>query len=93
MFYIDPPYLGVQLYRHNFGLDDVYILAERLTKLKGKFILSLNDRSEVRNSFSRFFFSNVETTYTAKIGATGKRYRELLITNFHPTGKERNGKS
>src|ERR1700719_1454300 len=54
VFYLDPPYWGVNLYKFNFSPADFKALAARLTKLQGKFILSLNDRPEVREAFSNF---------------------------------------
>lgn len=39
-------------------------MAEVLRAIKGAFILSLNDRSEVRSIFSEFNIYGVETAYT-----------------------------
>lgn len=52
-----------------------------VSKLKGKFVLSLNDVAQVRAIFKRFHVTGIETAYTAQKIA-GRRYRELLITNF-----------
>lgn len=79
-FYLDPPYWGPKLYRFNFTEHDFVVLAERLTRLKGKFILSLNDRPEVRETFKDFRIEREEITYTAQ-AKPGKRYGELLIMN------------
>jgi DNA adenine methylase len=80
-FYLDPPYWGPKLYRFNFTDDDFVRLAERLVKLQGKFILSLNDRPEVRATFKKFRIEREEIAYTAQ-AKPGKRYGELLITNY-----------
>jgi DNA adenine methylase len=80
-FYLDPPYWGPQLYRHNFTAGDFQLLAERLAQIKGTFMLSLNDRAEVRETFSRFHIRREEMAYTAQ-AKPGKRYGELLITNY-----------
>jgi DNA adenine methylase len=80
-FYLDPPYWGPKLYRFNFTDDDFVALAQRLAQLKGKFILSLNDRPEVRETFKEFRIAREEITYTAQ-AKPGKRYGELLITNY-----------
>jgi DNA adenine methylase len=82
-FYLDPPYWGPKLYRFNFTEDDFRQLAERLRKLKGRFILSLNDRPEVRETFADFRIAECTIAYTAKKNAS-KRYGEVLITNFKP---------
>ncbi|HLG95954.1 MAG TPA: DNA adenine methylase [Bryobacteraceae bacterium] len=81
LFYLDPPYWGKDLYRFNFTTEDFDKLEERLRKLKGKFVLSLNDLPEVRALFHRFRLREIEISYTAQKEA-GKRYPELLITNF-----------
>lgn len=81
VFYLDPPYWGPKLYRHNFSESDFKLLAGRLAKLKGGFILSLNDRPEVRQTFRQFAIHREEIAYTAQAHPR-KRYGELLITNF-----------
>lgn len=81
LFYLDPPYWGRKLYRHNFSEADFAALAERLKKIRGKFILSLNDVPEVRKLFGGFHIQGVELHYTSQKSA-GRRYKEVLITNF-----------
>jgi DNA adenine methylase len=81
LFYLDPPYWGPMLYRYNFTEEDFHRLADRLRDLQGKFILSLNDRPEVRSAFSDFAMDRSEIAYTAQ-AKSGKRYGELLIRNF-----------
>jgi DNA adenine methylase len=49
--------------------------------LKGKFVLSLNDVPEVRTIFRKFKLKTIQLAYTAQQTA-GKRFKELLITNF-----------
>jgi len=83
VFYLDPPYWGVKLYKFNFSPEDFRALAARLAKLKGKFVLSLNDRPEVRETFSHFEITPCRITYTAKRDAS-QRFGEVLITNFQP---------
>jgi DNA adenine methylase len=80
-FYLDPPYFGRALYRHNLTTKDFGILEERLQNVQGKFILSLNDVPEVRTIFRRFWILDVELHYTAQ-KTPGRRYREVLIMNF-----------
>lgn len=81
LFYLDPPYFGRNLYRHNLTTADFKSMAERLGELKGKFILSLNDLPEVRAIFSRFKIHAVQIAYSAQ-PAAGRRYDEVIITNF-----------
>jgi len=81
LFYLDPPYWGRKLYRYNLASADFEKLAERLQKVQGRFVLSLNDVPEVRALFRRFHIQGVQLSYTSQKRA-GRRYREVLITNF-----------
>jgi DNA adenine methylase len=81
LFYLDPPYWGRKLYKFNFTDDDFVTLAERLRHLNGKVVLSLNDVPRVRELFHDFTLREIELPYTSQMKA-GKRFRELLITNF-----------
>jgi DNA adenine methylase len=83
LFYCDPPYFAKKLYHYNFESADFEKLAERLRTVRGKFILSLNDVPEVRALFSRFHIEEVKLSYTAQ-KTSGRRYPEVLITNFRP---------
>jgi DNA adenine methylase len=81
VFYLDPPYFGVSLYRYNLSKEDFVLLAERLRGLRGKFILSLNDRPEVRQIFGEFICEPISLSYSVQ-RTPGKRYGELIIKNF-----------
>jgi DNA adenine methylase len=81
LFYLDPPYWNRLLYKFNFTEDDFAKLEDRLRSIRGKFILSLDDRTEVRQLFRRFHMREISLAYTAQSKA-GKRFQELLITNF-----------
>jgi len=83
LFYLDPPYFGRKLYHHNLGEADFEKLAGQLKHIRGKFILSLNDVPEVRKLFGGFEIQDVVLHYTSQKEA-GKRYKEVLITNFKP---------
>jgi len=80
-FYLDPPYFGLPYYNFNFAEKDFVELAEHLRSLKGKFLLSLNDRPEVRSMFSDFNISELALHYSAQKKAE-RRYGELLISNY-----------
>lgn len=82
LFYLDPPYFGSEndYGRGMFGRDEFAQMATRLGTLKGKFILSLNDRPEVREIFSGFAMDAVRTTYTVGSGSNAKSAGELIIT-------------
>lgn len=85
-FYLDPPYYGLKLYRHNLESSDFERMAVVLSNVKGKFLLSLNDHPEVRRIFGKFFIRPVTLAYSAQ-PKTGKRYAEVLISNFEPQEK------
>jgi|SRR5579859_879527 len=80
-FYLDPPYWNKKLYEFNFSAKDFNELAQLLKDLKGQFILSLNDVPEVREIFSGFHIQPVSLAYSAA-NPRGRRYAEVLITNF-----------
>jgi DNA adenine methylase len=82
LFYLDPPYWERVLYKVNFSESDFRGLEQRLRAIQGKFLLSLDDRPEVRELFKKFRFDQVELAYTAKRNVKGNRTKELLIRNF-----------
>ena len=84
LFYLDPPYWGCEddYGTGKFGRDDFMRLAEQLAGIRGRFVLSLNDRPEVRDVFSRFAIEAVRVTYTlASHSGDGCRAGEVLISN------------
>ena len=88
LFYLDPPYWGCEgdYGKALFSRERFEELATALGCLKGRFILSLNDVKEVRETFAGFRFEEVKTTYT--VGAKGAQPEraELLISNWGPPG-------
>lgn len=83
LFYLDPPYFGCE---NDYGpglfdRDCFARMAEALAGLKGRFILSLNDRPEVRKLFSRFKIEPVALKYTIGGGKKARDAAELLITS------------
>jgi DNA adenine methylase len=84
LFYLDPPYWGRALYKFNFSDEDFGQLRNRLEKLRGDFILSLNDLPEARRLFAGFQMKSVGVGYSAQRN-TGRKYSELLIMNFKPS--------
>jgi DNA adenine methylase len=82
LFYLDPPYWGSEDYYgwELFSRADFERLAAALRRLKGRFILSINDRPEVRDLFAGFEQRQVETTYTVAGRGRTKAVPELIIT-------------
>lgn len=80
LFYLDPPYYGCEndYGKDLFSRDDFARLAGQLVGIHGAFILSLNDRPEVREIFAAFEIEAVQTTYG--IGRS-QAFKEVLISN------------
>lgn len=88
-FYIDPPYYKVcKVYGPglDFTPEDHARLAKRLRKVKGAFLLSLNDHPEVRELYTWARLREVSVKYSLGLNTRdhtrkGKPSGELLITN------------
>lgn len=80
LFYLDPPYFGSEddYGKALFGRDQFAALAERLRRLRGRFILSINDVPEIRETFGGFTLHEAELTYTVSAGKSTAA-RELII--------------
>ncbi|TRD18357.1 DNA adenine methylase [Palleronia caenipelagi] len=85
LFYLDPPYWGSEgdYGKTLFSRDDFTALADQLTGLKGRFLMSINDVPEIRALFGAFHLTEVTTSYTvsAKADSRGQR-AELLVGNW-----------
>ncbi|MDA5192797.1 DNA adenine methylase [Govanella unica] len=85
LFYLDPPYWNCESdYGDNvFSRDDFAKMAEQLSGITGKFLLSLNDTPGVRKAFSAFHQMPVAVRYsiTSTVTARGNERGELLISN------------
>ncbi|WP_374467370.1 DNA adenine methylase [Ferrovibrio sp.] len=84
LFYLDPPYFGCEKDYGDgvFSRSDFMLLEEVLRGVKGRFILSINDKAEVRRIFRRFIIRPIKTTYSVGGGAKSRPAGELIITNF-----------
>jgi DNA adenine methylase len=79
--YLDPPYFGLPYYKFNFKNEDYIELAGLLGQIKGRFLISLNDRPEVRKIFGNFKIHDLRFAYSSQRKA-GKTYKEVLISNY-----------
>ena len=81
-FYLDPPYFGMENYygKNIFHQDDFRILASILSKLSGKFIMSINNHKTIHEIFKNFNLKKVYTRYN--VSNKSKRVEELLIMNY-----------
>lgn len=83
LFFLDPPYWGIDGYAHNFVKQDFYDLAEVLAGIKGRFLMTINDTPEIRDIFRKFQIEEVKLKYlmSKKEGSRSKVRTELLISN------------
>jgi DNA adenine methylase len=87
-FYIDPPYVSTESYYKNtggFGIKEHEQLAELLSKVKGKFLLSYNDSVVVRELYKDFNIRStkeIEYTLGKNMHGKNKSVREVFITNY-----------
>lgn len=82
LFYLDPPYFGGEndYGKGLFDRDQFALMAARLGKIKGAFVLSINDTPEIREIFTGFEFEEVRLNYS--IGAkSSMEASELIISN------------
>lgn len=85
LFYLDPPYFGCEddYGKAMFSRADFERLAGCLSAIQGRFIMSLNDVPQVRETFAGFALAEVKTSYTIAPSAGRQPERaELLISNF-----------
>ena len=90
LFYVDPPYWGheADYGKDLFAREDFARLAKLLRGIRGHFILSLNDRPEVRKLFRGCKIESVLTRHTMAHGrGSTTASAELLISN--PTRRAR----
>lgn len=82
LFYLDPPYFGSETdYGAGvFSADDFNRMSEVLQRLRGRFVLSINDAPAIRDIFSWAAIEPVETTYSLQGGDRSGKARELIIT-------------
>lgn len=81
LFYLDPPYFGSEgdYGRELFQRDQFALMADRLRRLKGRFILSINDVPQIRELFDGFEMEGAELNYTVG-GGKGTAAKELIIS-------------
>ncbi|MCZ3210686.1 DNA adenine methylase [Acinetobacter baumannii] len=86
LFYLDPPYWDCEnMYGKGiWSKEDFYTLKDRLDKIKGKFILSLNDVPEVRELFKDYQMTHRKINWSVNTKAAHEEHNgnELIIYNF-----------
>lgn len=84
LFYVDPPYDGHEAdYGPGiFAPADLDALAARLARIRGQFVLSINDTPRMRALFGRFKVREARVSYASHSpGARRPEGRELIVTN------------
>ncbi len=87
-FYVDPPYVSTESYYKNtggFGIKEHEQLAELLSKVKGKFLLSYNDSVVVRELYKGFKIrptKEINYTLGSNKHKREKKVKEVFISNY-----------
>jgi len=82
LFYLDPPYWGVEDY-YGKGLFDraqFTFMARALARLKSAFIMSINNVPEIRELFAAFNIIEIDVRYSCS-SDNNHIGKELIITN------------
>lgn len=82
LFYLDPPYHGTEkVYQEVFSTADHHRLREALGKVKGKWILSYNDDTFIRELYAGYRIEGVGRRNQLS-GKETWEFREVIIRNF-----------
>jgi len=84
-FFCDPPYYGLDYYRHNFSEQDHRDLRRILGETEGKWLLTYNDHPEIRGLYDGFHIREASQTLTAsktESGGSRSSFTNLIITNY-----------
>jgi DNA adenine methylase len=78
-FFLDPPYTDCDAGMYSaWTVADVMAMRERLSRLRGSWIVTLNDNPEIRRVFAGCQIKAI--TRPKGIGGQGRPYKELVIT-------------
>lgn len=82
LFYLDPPYLGTEDFygKGLFPPADHRALAAVLKRLKGRFILTMNDTKEARAIYGAFRVETAELAYSVSGGGQRTAAREIIVS-------------
>lgn len=77
LIYLDPPYEGSTTKHYKNSIIDYEELKNILSKIKGKFILSINKSDTIKELFKNFNISEIKTEYTNPM--TGSKDNRIVI--------------
>lgn len=94
-WYLDPPYWVAgerkDYYRYPFGIEehkDLKNVVDKIDRGGGKFMLSYDNREEVRALYSDYDIRKIKTKYSSATYAREKEFSELVILNYQPSVQE-----
>ncbi len=59
------------------------MLRDKLSNIKGKFLLTINDHENIREWYKDFNIKEVQVNYSVSKETKGRgKYKELIITNY-----------
>ena len=82
LFYLDPPYWETEGYGVDFGWQQYERMAERLARLKGKAIVSLNAHPAILEVFGRYQTELLDIAYTVGGGDKAVDRKEVIIYSW-----------
>lgn len=80
-FFLDPPYLGTTGYAVPFSERDHQVLADRLRKIKGKFLMTNSDSRAIRDLFRGFRLRPIRSAMGRSLDHTQK-LNQLAVMNY-----------
>jgi DNA adenine methylase len=78
---MDPPYWQTEGYGVPFEFEQYEQMAEIISSIKGKAIISLNDHPDIRRCFSKFHIETTDIKYTVG-GGKGTDTKEVIIFSW-----------
>lgn len=83
LFYLDPPYYDAEhYYPDRFNPQDHERLRKVIDHIKGRFVLSYNDCSAIRQLYDGYTIIEVERQHNLTTKSKSQTYKELIIKNY-----------
>ena len=90
LFFCDPPYYGLDYYRHSFSAQDHRDLRKVLGETKGKWLLTYGEHPEIRRLYRGFCFQEarqLRSSNLVKDGGKRTHFTNLVIANYPLKGR------
>lgn len=84
VFFCDPPYWQLAGYGTQFGWPEYQALEQRMGRIKGRMILTINDHPDIRELFKNWPVQTAKITYTCGSTKPQSKSTELIYTNWKP---------